>query len=291
MDRGSGAPGVDPGDGGPLRARSGPSARPLLLTMLGEFAYPRDGRAWTGTIVEGLGALGVEQKAARQALSRTAHEGLLESTRHGRRVRWQLTASAAELLGSGADRIYGFLRSPRQWDGRWLIVSLTIPTSERLLRHRVRTRLSWLGMGSPSPGLWVVPDAHRHEQVLAVLDELGISGRGFAWVGPSVGSGDVASLIDSAWDLAGLERLYRRFVEQYRALDAADGREAFVRTVELIGQWRRFPFLDPDLPPELLPRDWPGAEAAATFHDRRDRWHRRAQEEWERLEELAGSRL
>ena len=32
------------------------------------------------------------------------------------------------------------------------------------------------------------------------------------------------------------------------------------------------------------------AEAAALFHTRRDRWHRRAQREWERMEKAAGER-
>ena len=29
--------------------------------------------------------------------------------------------------------------------------------------------------------------------------------------------------------------------------------------------WRRFPFLDPKLPAELLPAEWAGARAAALF--------------------------
>ena len=36
-----------------------PSARSLLLTVLGEFVRPRRGQVWTGTLVQALGALGV----------------------------------------------------------------------------------------------------------------------------------------------------------------------------------------------------------------------------------------
>jgi len=72
---------------------------------------------------------------------------------------------------------------------------------------------------------------------------------------------------------------------------AADtDREAFARQVQLIEEWRRFPFRDPDLPAELLDHDWPGPAAAAVFHDRRNRWHRRAQAEWERMDAEAAAR-
>jgi phenylacetic acid degradation operon negative regulatory protein len=55
------------------------SARSLLLTMLGEFALPRGRPVWTATVVDALAAFAVEEKAARQALARTASEGLLEA--------------------------------------------------------------------------------------------------------------------------------------------------------------------------------------------------------------------
>jgi phenylacetic acid degradation operon negative regulatory protein len=35
--------------------------------------------------------------------------------------------------------------------------------------------------------------------------------------------------------------------------------------------WRRLPFLDPGLPPELLPADWHGARAAELFGQLRTR--------------------
>jgi phenylacetic acid degradation operon negative regulatory protein len=60
--------------------------------------------------------------------------------------------------------------------------------------------------------------------------------------------------------------------------------------VELVQEWRRFPFLDPDLPRELLDHDWPGPRAAAVFHDRHAQWHRQAQQEWERLQAEASER-
>jgi phenylacetic acid degradation operon negative regulatory protein len=266
------------------------SARSLLLTVLGEFVHPRRGEVWTGTLVEALGALGVEEKSARQALFRAAGEGLMSSTPHGRRVRWQLTAAGKHLLRDGTERIYGFMRQPHPWDGRWLVLTVSVPESQRQLRHRLRTRLTWLGMGSPSPGLWVVPDAGKEAEVSVAIDELGLNGRAFGWAGSAVCAGDPGKLINTAWDLADVEKRYLAFIDRFGDAKAAAEQDAFVNQVRLVQEWRLFPFLDPDLPSELLDHDWPGPRAAATFHDRHDRWHRRAQAEWDRMEQEAGQR-
>ena len=266
------------------------SARSLLLTVLGEFVMPRQGEVWTGSLIEALSALGVEEKSARQALSRTAAEGLLDSERHGRKVRWRLTEAGDRLLREGAERIYAFMRRPHAWDGRWLVLTAGVPETQRQLRHRLRTKLTWLGMGSPAPGLWVVPDAAKEAEVREIVRDLDLTDRAYAWTGPSAGIGDTSKIITAAWDLDDVEKRYLAFIERFEGLPVASDREAFVSQVLLIQEWRRFPFLDPDLPAELLDHAWPGPRAAAVFHDLRNRWHRRAQAEWDRMEDNAATR-
>ncbi|WP_432180469.1 hypothetical protein [Streptomyces sp. NBC_00063] len=36
--------------------------------------------------------------------------------------------------------------------GRWPVLLVTVPKTERDLRRRVRTQLTWAGFGSPDPG-------------------------------------------------------------------------------------------------------------------------------------------
>src|SRR5947209_18407635 len=62
------------------------SARGLLFTVLGELVLPNGGSAWTSAFIDVLGRLGVEEKASRQALMRTAGDGWLVSERVGRRT-------------------------------------------------------------------------------------------------------------------------------------------------------------------------------------------------------------
>jgi phenylacetic acid degradation operon negative regulatory protein len=258
--------------------------------MLGEFVLPREGQVWTATVVEALAALGVEEKAARQALARTAAEGVLEATRRGRRTLWSLTRHGSVLLEEGTGRIYGFMRSRRAWDGRWLVLTVSIPESQRQLRHRLRTQLTWLGLGSPVSGLWVGPSAEHADEVHRVLRDLDLEHQSFAWVGPATGIGEESRLVEDAWDLEDVEERYLGFLADFEHRRAETPADAFVAQVEMVQAWRRFPFLDPDLPGELLDHDWPGPRAAAMFHDRHDRWHRQAQQEWDRMEADAAAR-
>lgn len=264
------------------------SARSLLLTVLGEFVLPGDGSAWTGALVAALAEVGVEEKAARQALSRTAAQELLVAEREGRRVRWRLSPAGHTLLASGAERIYGFGRAMAEWDGRWLVLSVSVPETQRRLRHQLRTRLTWAGLGSPMPGLWVTPDVEKEKEVAAVVEELGVEA--FSFTGPFGQVGDVRRVVAEAWSLGEVETEYRAFLEEVGTLRAGTPAEAFRAQVRLVQAWRRFPFLDPALPAALLPETWPGPAAAELFHRRHTRWHEPAQRHWAELSATAAAR-
>jgi phenylacetic acid degradation operon negative regulatory protein len=152
------------------------SARGLLFTLLGEFVLTEGGRAWTSAVIAAFARLGVEEKATRQALMRTAAAGWLTAEKSGRRTRWRLTGNAGRLLTEGAERIYSFTAAAENWDGRWLVISARIPESDRGTRHAVSRKLSWAGFGSIAPGLWVSPHAEREtEAVLVLRDAIALS--------------------------------------------------------------------------------------------------------------------
>ncbi|MEJ8277784.1 PaaX family transcriptional regulator C-terminal domain-containing protein [Pseudonocardia spirodelae] len=285
-------------DGSALRRRElgQTSARSLLLTVLGEFVLPAGEPVWTRALLDVLGSLGVEAKSARQALARTAAEGLLSSDRDGRRVRWSLTPDGARLLSDGAARIYGFGRPAAEWDGRWLVLLASVPESRRRLRHRLRTRLAWAGLGSPAPGVWVSPDPGKESRVAAVLDELDLGAAGYSFVGHYGGIGRPADVVAQAWDLDVVERAYSEFLDEFGPALTADAPAAdapaapaadavLARQVRLVHAWRRFPFLDPELPAELLPPAWAGSRAAQRYTTLYGRWDAPARAAWA---ELAG---
>ena len=260
------------------------SARSLLLTVLGEFVLPRPEPVWTQTLIDVLAELGVEQKSARQALARTAAEGLLVSDRSGRRVRWSLSASGRRLLTDGAARIYGFGTRTAAWDGRWLVLLVSVPESRRQLRHRLRTRLAWAGLGSPTPGVWVTPDATKQDEVARVIADLELTAVSSSFVGPFGAIGAERDVVAQAWDLAGIEGAYADFLATFGSAAPATPSEVMTAQIHLVHAWRRFPFLDPSLPGELLPDGWAGARAAALFGTLHARWDEPAVRHWRALQ-------
>lgn len=259
------------------------SARSLLLTVLGEFVLPRGEPVWTQVLVDVLGQLGVEQKSARQALARTAAEGLLTSDREGRRVRWSLSESGRRLLSDGAARIYGFSATAPPWDGRWLVLLVSVPESRRRLRHRLRTRLAWAGLGSPTPGVWLSPDPGKQAEVSGVVDDLGLTAVTSSFVGPFGGIGEQRAMVAQAWDLAEVEAAYLDFLASFGDAAPSDPADVLAHQIMLVHAWRRFPFLDPKLPGELLPQHWAGTRAAELFDTLHNRWQRPARRYWQKL--------
>src|SRR5579859_4830634 len=150
-----------------------PSARGLLLTVLGEFVLPADGSAWTSAVLALFARMGISEKATRQALMRTSQAGWLRSERDGRRARWVLTPAARQMLTDGAERIYSF-GQPWEWNQRWVVVSARIPESDRRARHVVRTRLTWAGFGALAAGLWISPHPERAAEAERVLRDAGV---------------------------------------------------------------------------------------------------------------------
>jgi phenylacetic acid degradation operon negative regulatory protein len=256
------------------------SARGLLFTVLGEFVLPAGGTAWTSAFINVLGRLGVEEKACRQALARTAADGWLTPERAGRRTNWRLTASAEELLTDGAQRIYGFAAATHQWDGQWLVVLARAPESERPARHRLRTRLSWAGFGSPAPGVWLSAHTDRAAEAERVLADAGVLGEAQIFRAEHAGGATTAALARQAWDLGQIEERYEEFLAEFED-DATP--DPLARVVELVHAWRRFPWIDPVLPAELLPAGWSGMRAAALFVSQHARWSSAAKAEWERI--------
>jgi phenylacetic acid degradation operon negative regulatory protein len=213
-------------------------------------------------------------------VARTAGGGIISSDRAGRRVRWTLTAAGRRLLTEGAARIYGFTGEMPDWDGHWLVLAVTVPESRRELRHQLRTRLTWAGLGTPAPGLWVGPDPAKEAEVAGVIRDLGLGGSAFSYVGRAGVVGDVTRIVGQAWDLAEVARCYHDFVDRFRCLHPPTAAEAFQAQIRLVQEWRRFPFLDPALPRELHPTPWPGTLAAELFRGLHRQWHADAQAHW-----------
>lgn len=260
-------------------AAGAPSARGLLLTLLGEFVLPGGGVAWTSAVIAAFARLGIAEKATRQALMRTAVDGWLSAEKTGRLTQWHLTGAGRRLLTEGAERIYSFTSAAENWDRRWLLVAARIPDGDRSTRHTVRTRLGWAGLGWLGPGLWISAHPEREAEVARVLSQAGVTDA-HLFTATRSGLDGAADMVRAAWDLDAIERQYERFIAEFSGAEPGD---VLARQVELVHAWRRFPAIDPALPRELLPAGWRGLEAARLFGCLHERWSAAAQAEWKRL--------
>lgn len=243
--------------------------RSLLFTLYGDYVRPlgQDG-VRVGALVRLAAELGVGDNALRSALSRITREGWLLARRNGAAPRYGLSPRGHDLIEEGTRRIYGHHRAA--WDGRWLLVSYSLPEPRRGQRDRLRQGLSFLGLGSLGNGLFVTPHDLR-AQVRDLIRRSGVEADVTMHHGTLEWPADPVQVVARAWDLDRLGARYAEFLHRLTAErdagGAPDGREAFRRRFLLTHEFRRFPFDDPDLPDALLPANWVGTAARAAFLD------------------------
>jgi phenylacetic acid degradation operon negative regulatory protein len=262
-----------------------PAARSVLMTVLGEYAMPREGAVWQESLVAALVMLGHTEQTARQAVARSTRDGWLTGERLGRRTRMALTPETAHLLEEGRERIFGF-GGELTWDRRWLVVVLRIPEERRRVRHHVRTRLARAGMGSLGGGVWIAPHPDREPLVADALRAADASAEAISFMADLGTLGRPEDLV-GAWDVDELREEYSSFLERFTGVRPRGDAATFRAQTELVHAWRRIAFLDPDLPGELLPRDWPRRRAYELFHRRHTAWHQGAQGHFDRLQDPA----
>lgn len=268
----------------------GPSARAYLVMVIGEYALDQGDSAWTQTLVEALGLVGFGERAVRQALTRSAAAGWLTPERSGRRVRWRLTDDGRDLLHAGQARMFA-TGSHQDWDGDWLVLLTSVPETNRKLRHRLRTSLSWAGFGSPAPGVWISPHfpGRDADEVSAILRPFGDQVQSTLLHARFDDPEDRDRLIAQAWDIAALDEKYRAFIERFSAARPRAPGDTLAEQVHMMYEWRRLLLLDPGLPATLLPPDWSGEHARRLFLDLHATWRRLGRTWWRERESTNGT--
>ncbi len=255
------------------RADGGPSARALLISVIGQWALPGDVAVWNTTLVGALEALGVEERAARQAINRTAADGWLEGESVGRYTRWHITATGRRLLDTAWARLQRSLYLDQRWDGHFLLLVLAGPGPDRPTRERLATRLDFEGFGTLGPNLWISADRRARPGAEALLEGFDLAERALLFDSATVSGAETpAEVVAAAWDLDTAAAAHESLLDAFDGVVPADDREAFALTTRLSHEWRHLLSVDPALPAELLPQDWPGVRAAEMFHRCRSAW-------------------
>lgn len=253
----------------------------LILGVYGAFGRQFGGWLAISHLIALLGELGVDAQAVRSSTSRLKRRGMLEREPRSGMAGYALTPVALEVLAEGDRRIYAGHR-PADLSAGWVLVVFSIPESRRDQRHVLRSRLTWLGFGNLASGVWIAP-AKLRTDLEAALHRLGLTSYVDVFEASYTGFAEVRSLVTRAWDLPALSEQYAAFLDTWRPVlhawgrdlglsgrGAASDRGAFADYLAALTEWRRLPFLDPGLPVEVLPEDWPGHAASNVFQALRD---------------------
>ncbi|MBA2281579.1 MAG: transcriptional regulator [Acidimicrobiia bacterium] len=222
-------------------------------------------------------ACGLSADQVRSCLRRLVTEGLFERDGTGRGATYVATEEGHRALTGYLERTrlaYAQDHAGRGWDRQWHLVAFAVPESQRPARDGLRDHLLALGGAAVHNGLYVSP--HRWEaDVTAEAERLGV-GSSVAIAATEQlsvgGESDPRALARRLWPVDELAERYRQFVDAHAYVpDFLDGllsrHERMTDDVFLSGaltvtvQFQSVFNGDPLLPPELLPRPWPGRAA------------------------------
>jgi len=253
-------------------AQDPPRSKSLVVTIFGDAIVPHGGMVWLGSLIELLAPLGVNDRLLRTAVFRLAQEGWLGARRDGRRSAYAITPDAMARFAHAYRRIYAAPHA--HWDGSWTLVLSGEGALTPAERTAVRKELLWEGYSLIAPGILGHPAAEP-AALADVLTRLGVQGKLFvvrASTVPDVAARPLNELVANGWDVREVAAGYGQFLARFAPLAMAleDGvaakltpEQAFVIRTLLIHAYRRVQLHDPQLPAELLPTPWPGAQAYA----------------------------
>jgi phenylacetic acid degradation operon negative regulatory protein len=219
------------------------TARSVVLSVL-LGAHP----AWAtaAELIRLTADFDIREPTVRVALTRMVSAGDLVRSRDGYRLSDRLLARQRRQ----DDAINPQLRD---WDGIWTMLVITSVGTDARTRAVLRNSLQDNRFGELREGVWLRPDnldTTLPHHVLARVRVLRAT------------DPDSIGLAAALWDLPGWAHAGRELLDEMRSATDIPGR--FVAAAAMV----RHLLIDPVLPDELLPPEWPGAalrEAYMTF--------------------------
>lgn len=265
------------------RSQSGSEPQHLLSILVGDYWFSRTEHISSTGLVALLQAFDITESSARQAMLRLHKRGVLEQSRQGRTTAYGFRPRSDEVTAVRLRHVVGFGSAPLPWDGRWTIVTLTVPDRIRQVRFTVQNELRSLGLVILQDGVWISP-RDRVEPVTRLLAEHKVR-QAHVFRADHIPHCDAESALERSFELTKLRRHYERFIEAHRpSLDDVDSiTDPLVYRTRMMNQWLAFRRIDPELPAELWPPDWPRPEARRVFRILYDELGPRAEQQFREI--------
>lgn len=242
------------------------------------------GEIGSGELLEVIQKFKLSPDAIRAAANRMVRSELLTKTGRGRgNVRYTVGPQGQVVVDQFIGKFVRYhmaLMGQVEWDGKWLVVTFSIPEEHRDKRDSLRAQLTELGFGLLSSSVWMAP-TDREAEVKAVIEELALHEHvallrcESIWVPGMENARDLAYWV---WRLQGLEARYldlnqgmERLIaslEQIKRGEVVDIEALFFETMSLQGELMEIILNeDPCLPLDLLPVEWPGKQVHELIHE------------------------
>jgi phenylacetic acid degradation operon negative regulatory protein len=232
------------------------SARSVLATALLGADQPH---LTVGELVAVASLFGISDGAARTCLWRMVSNGELSSDdgtyalAGGLLERRQRVDEAARIDDAAV----------LPWDGTWELAIVSLDRRSAPDRLALRKAATALHLAELREGVWLRPDNLDRERLptlRAVLDEQCVHFHGAATDVPAENVRSLFNLDDWAADARGLTDAMRDEID-VEAVDADDFTYQFALSITVVRHLQ----LDPLLPAELIPTDWPGHALRSTY--------------------------
>jgi phenylacetic acid degradation operon negative regulatory protein len=253
---------------------NGINTRSMIFTLYGDYIRHYGNEIWIGSLIRLLQEFGHNEQSVRAAISRMNKQGWVQSHKKGNKSYYYLTPQGVARMEEAAKRI--FKLKPEQWDGKWRLLMYAIPEEKRNLRDELRKELVWSGFGTISNSVWISPN-NLEIQVKALVKKYGIDEYIDFFIADYKSDHENARLVQKSWDLPAINDKYEEFIAYYSPKFIIDKNkikngemttaECFIERTKFVHEYRKFLFIDPGLPDELLPKKWLGNHAASLFSE------------------------
>ncbi|MER7622985.1 PaaX family transcriptional regulator C-terminal domain-containing protein [Streptomyces sp. NPDC126503] len=232
-----------------------------------------DGTVDAGELYAVAGLLGMTDQQVRLCVKRLVAEGRFTHEGRGRKA---VLRAVADVTGSITPDVAYVRHAYRQdqglaaWDGTWHLFAFAIPEANRTSRDALRDTLRHLGAAPVQSGLYVSANPVE-DLVEARARHLGVTHAITTFTTTDLcvgGIGDPPALAAALWPLNDIAARHERLagfartcLERLARPGGLTGPERLTMAVRLAAAFTDAMEPDPLLPPELLPRPWPGTRA------------------------------
>lgn len=205
------------------------------------------------------GEEGFDFSSIKNAFYRLKRKGFIEFVKEEMVVRPAITEAGRKRL----EAILPSYDEERTWDGRIYLVTYDIPEEQKGDRELLREYLKRLGAGQLQLSVFMTPYnpkgtlkdflEERKLKASVIVSDLGEDG--------SIGDKNLKALVAKVYDLGSLNRRYAKFVDSWGrkgGLSFAERGKAAFEFLDILDS-------DPQLPFELLPKNWKGEKAYQVY--------------------------